>query len=31
MDDTSMLHSAGETRLAGAPSFDLIKGKLLRP
>jgi LuxR family maltose regulon positive regulatory protein len=24
-------HSAGETRLAGAPPFDLIKGKLLRP
>ena len=31
MDDTSVLHPAGETRLAGAPSFDLIKGKLLRP
>ena len=31
MDDTSVLHSAGETRLAGAPSFDLIKGKLLHP
>ena len=31
MDDTSVLHSAGETRFAGAPSFDLIKGKLLHP
>ena len=31
MDDTSVLHSAGETRLASAPSFDLIKGKLLHP
>jgi len=31
MDDTSVLHSAGDTRLAGAPSFDLIKGKLLHP
>jgi len=31
MDDTSVLHSADETRLAGAPPFDLIKGKLLRP
>src|SRR5690349_6292247 len=31
MDDTSVLHSADETRLAGAPSFDLIKGKLLHP
>ncbi len=31
MDDTSVLHSADERRLAGAPSFDLIKGKLLRP
>jgi len=31
MDDTSVLHSTDETRLAGAPPFDLIKGKLLRP
>ena len=31
MDDTSVLHSAGETRFAGAPSFDLIRGKLLHP
>jgi LuxR family transcriptional regulator, maltose regulon positive regulatory protein len=31
MDDTSVRHSVGETRLAGAPSFDLVKGKLLRP
>jgi LuxR family transcriptional regulator, maltose regulon positive regulatory protein len=31
MDDTKVLHSVNETRLAGAPSFDLIKGKLLRP
>jgi len=31
MDNTSTLHSARERRLAGAPSFDLIKGKLLRP
>jgi LuxR family transcriptional regulator, maltose regulon positive regulatory protein len=31
MDDTSVLHSTGETRLAGAPPFDLIRGKLLRP
>jgi LuxR family transcriptional regulator, maltose regulon positive regulatory protein len=31
MDDTSVLQSVGETRLTGAPSFDLIKGKLLRP
>jgi LuxR family transcriptional regulator, maltose regulon positive regulatory protein len=31
MDHTSTLHSAREMRLAGAPSFDLIKGKLLRP
>jgi LuxR family transcriptional regulator, maltose regulon positive regulatory protein len=31
MDNTSVLHSVGETRPAGALSFDLIKGKLLRP
>ena len=31
MDDTSVLHPARETPLAGALSFDLIKGKLLRP
>ena len=31
MDDTRVLHSANETRLVGVPSFDLIKGKLLRP
>ena len=31
MDDTSVLHSAGVTLLAGAPPFDLIEGKLLRP
>jgi len=31
MNDTSVLHTVGETRLAGAPPFDLIKGKLLRP
>jgi LuxR family transcriptional regulator, maltose regulon positive regulatory protein len=31
MDNTSTLHSARERRLAGAPSFDLIKGKLVRP
>jgi LuxR family transcriptional regulator, maltose regulon positive regulatory protein len=31
MDDTSVLHSADETRLVGLPSFDLIQGKLLRP
>ncbi|HYX57464.1 MAG TPA: AAA family ATPase, partial [Streptosporangiaceae bacterium] len=31
MDDTSVLQSADETRLAGTPPFDLIKGKLLRP
>ena len=31
MDDTSVLYPVGEARLAGAPSFDLIKGKLLRP
>jgi LuxR family transcriptional regulator, maltose regulon positive regulatory protein len=31
MDDTSVLHSVGETHRAGAPSFDLIMGKLLRP
>jgi LuxR family transcriptional regulator, maltose regulon positive regulatory protein len=31
MDDTSTLHSVRETGLASASSFDLIKGKLLRP
>jgi LuxR family transcriptional regulator, maltose regulon positive regulatory protein len=31
MDETSTLHSVRETRLTSAPSFDLIKGKLLRP